>query len=114
MSEPLRFMPPRVQMVDPKTGMVTREWYLFLQGVFDRIGGANGQSSQDIIQDMPDDAGLEEIKATLFATTDAINQTPPVQDPQTLDMILAELSSQRDQITELIKTVQAIQQGTLI
>jgi hypothetical protein len=26
------FIPPRVALVDPNTGMVTRQWYLFFQG----------------------------------------------------------------------------------
>ncbi|AKA60334.1 hypothetical protein P26218_31 [Rhodoferax phage P26218] len=26
------FMPPRVPLVDPNTGMVTRQWYLYFQG----------------------------------------------------------------------------------
>ena len=26
------FVPPRVALVDPKTGMVTRQWYLYFQG----------------------------------------------------------------------------------
>lgn len=125
----LRFVPPRVQMVDER-GIITREWYLFFQGVFDRIGGATGQSSTDLTQDMPDDAGLEETKALLFTGLDglsqgtpmaqtlgeAINQDTPmaVLPQEALSTLIAELQAQRDLIAELTKMVQAIQQGTMI
>jgi hypothetical protein len=95
--------------------MITREWYLFLQGIFDRVGGASGQSSTDLTQDMPDDAGLEEVKSTLFSTQDAFGQSPlPAEMQATLDALQAELSVQRDQIAELLKTVQDLQQGIII
>lgn len=48
MSGALRFVPPRVALVDARTGLITREWYLFLQGVFERVGGAVGLSTTDV------------------------------------------------------------------
>lgn len=30
----IRFVPPRLPLVDVRTGMITREWYLFLQALF--------------------------------------------------------------------------------
>lgn len=44
----LKFVPPRVRFVDPRTGEITREWYLFLQGLFFRAGGATGLSTTDV------------------------------------------------------------------
>lgn len=143
----LRFMPPRVQMVD-KNGMITRQWYLFLQGVFDRIGGAIGPSTTDV--ELSDGVfGGNELGAAIYANVDAVGQLPPTDTPQStdqlqsptlgvdlsleqinllrdalsqdsteqvviLDAILAELASQRDQIAELIKTVQGIQSGSIL
>lgn len=128
MSEPLRFIPPRVQLTDPRTGMINREWYLFFQGVFNRIGGANGSSSNDLVQDMSDDAGLEETKAALFAVADAFGQDalvnvdlsellssqPVLVDQQTLDQLQAELAGLRDQVAELAKALQDLQQSVLL
>lgn len=114
MSEALRFVPPRVAFTDPRTGVITREWYLFLQGVFDRVGGATGQSNAELAQGMPDDAGLEEAKATLFAVRDAADQAPLAQLQQTIEQLQTELATQRDQLTELAKSVQDIQQNTLL
>ena len=34
----VKFIPPRVPLVDPKTGMITREWYLLFQSLFS-LGG---------------------------------------------------------------------------
>lgn len=30
---------PRVGLLDPRTGLMSREWYLFLLTIFDRVGG---------------------------------------------------------------------------
>lgn len=114
MTEALRFIPPRVQLVDPRTGMISREWYLFLQGVFNRVGGANGASTTDITASLFEDAGSSETNALLFTAEQAAGQNPLPADPQTLDLVLAELSAQRDQIAELIKAVQDLQQSVLL
>lgn len=34
--------------MDARTGLITREWYLFLQGIFERVGGAGGLSTTDV------------------------------------------------------------------
>lgn len=47
---PLKFIPPRVPLTDPRTGIISREWYLFLQGIFIRTGAEAGQNS-DVIDD---------------------------------------------------------------
>lgn len=48
MTGAIRFVPPRVALVDARTGLITREWYLFFQGVFERVGGASGLSTTDV------------------------------------------------------------------
>lgn len=110
MTDPLKFIPPRVPLLDSRTGLISREWYLFFQGVFDRIGGSNGQSIPDVIQDLPDDAGLEELKAVTFSQLDGLGQLPPQVEAILVDA-LSELHSLRDQVAELTKTVQDLQQG---
>lgn len=124
--EGLRFVPPRVPLVEPKTGIVTREWYLFLQGVFDRIGGAIGPSTPDIAGSLFEDAGSGETNAMLFTGLDSLAQIPPFPEfqPPGLDQnpvyaetqaillsMQAEIDAQRDLIAELTKTIQGIQQG---
>jgi len=48
MSTPIKFIAPRIPITDPNTGALTREGVLFLQGFFDRIGGATGYSVGDL------------------------------------------------------------------
>lgn len=114
MSESLRFIPPRVQLVDPRTGTISREWYLFFQGVFNRIGGADGASSMDIVASLFEDAGSSETNAMLFELEQAAGQYPTPQ-PLTIEQVLqAEISELRDTVAELKKDLDAIRQGTLI
>ena len=131
MTDPLRFVPPRVALVDPRTGMVAREWYLFFQGVFNRIGGATGESTTDIVASLFEDAGSSETNATLFATEQALSQYPAVHENTvlldgvaqalaqlppdtptlTVESLSAELATVRDQVSELVKEIQSLRQG---
>lgn len=40
--------PVRIPMVDPRTGIVTREWLRFFEGLFQRVGGNLGLSTTDV------------------------------------------------------------------
>ena len=35
-------------MVDPRSGVVTREWMRFFEGLFSRVGGNLGMSTTDV------------------------------------------------------------------
>lgn len=48
----LHFVPPRVPLVDASTGTITREWLLFFQGLYVRVGGSDGISTPDLDQFM--------------------------------------------------------------
>ena len=48
MSTTLPNQPTRIPIVDPRTGIVTREWARFFEGVFQRVGGARGLSTTDV------------------------------------------------------------------
>lgn len=113
MTDPLRFVPPRVQLVDPRTGVISREWYLFFQGVFNRIGGANGSSSTDIASSLFEDAGSSETNAMLFELEQSVSQAPILQ-LLSMDAIQAEISELRDTVSELRKELDAIRQGPSI
>lgn len=111
MTEPLRFVPPRVLPIDPRTGMFSREWYLFFQGMFNRIGGSTGESTSDIVASLFEDAGSSETNAVLFATEQALSQYPPIAVPVSIESLSAELSAVRDQVSELVKEIQSLRQG---
>lgn len=41
------FVPPRVALTDPRTGMITREWFLFLSGIFQAVSGTGASLADD-------------------------------------------------------------------
>jgi hypothetical protein len=111
MSDAIRFVPPRVQLVNPQTGVISREWYLFFQGVFDRIGGATGPSLPDTYVSLFEDAGSSETNAALFVAEQALQQLPPSALAQ-IDQLYAELNGLRELVSELTKEVEALKQAT--
>jgi len=41
--------PPRVALIDPRTGLISREWYRFFLNMFQLVGeGKNTASLQDV------------------------------------------------------------------
>lgn len=97
------FVPPRVPFVDMRTGMITREWYLFLQKLFDpqadlaltdalllgldTIGGQDAQFYE----------GMQELRqAPVLATLIAIDDVAPI------------LGLLRDEIAELRKAIEGL------
>lgn len=112
MSNPLRFIPPRVALTDAKTGMISREWYLFFQGMFDRVGGASAPSIPDIVVAAETYPPSRESDATLYALEQAQGQLPPTTERPDIAHLIAEVAALRDQLAELTKTVDGIYQGT--
>lgn len=102
MSGTIFFAPLRVPVVDAATGLMSRDWYLFFQAMFLRIGGTNGQSNDDLLQGIPEELGAAELIANQLTATDGLAQA------------LADVSSMRDQLAELTKRVNDIQQGTML
>jgi hypothetical protein len=43
-----RIIPPRVAFTDPRTGMISRAWYLFLLNLFNQAGGSSGVTLEDV------------------------------------------------------------------
>lgn len=114
MSNPIFFAPLRVPVIDARTGLMSREWYLFFQAMFLRIGGANGQSNDDLLQGVPEELGAAELLALQLTASDAVAQiTPPISAATVYDM-LGELNSMRDQMAEVTKRLNDIQQGTML
>lgn len=110
MSGALKFVPPRVDFLDSRTGKISREWYMFLQGVFTRIGGAEGFSTTDLSESLFEDAGSGETNAMVFDLERAAGQMPP-QEYCVPDLILAELSALRELVAEQNKEIDALKQA---
>jgi hypothetical protein len=105
-----------VALVDSRTGLISREWYLFFQGVFDRIGGPDGPSIPDVDASLFEDAGNGETNAMLFTAEQALAQLPPDSNLRygqyTIDVLTEQVASLREQIAVLLSEVQAIKQST--
>lgn len=128
MTEALRFVPPRVALVDPRTGMIAREWYLFFQGLFIRVGGADGMGTSELEASLFEDAGSSETNAMLFMLEQDTGQVPPAQqstpDPtldqspprylDAVDTLTTELSELQARVTELVKEIDALKQSVLL
>ena len=74
----------------------TRPWFLFLQALWTRQGGASAPDTTDLVQ--------------------RFGQEPQAQDQMAaaVERLQGEVAEQREQIAELHKEIQAIRQGTLI
>lgn len=128
MSSTINFVPPRVPLVDPKTGIVTREWYLFLLGVFQRIGGATGPSTPDLSNSLFEDAGSGETNSVLFSLDQAVgqqplfpelsatyeDQSPAPQAAGTVDDLRAEVAALREQLCVAETTLNDLKQSILL
>ena len=51
MSTTLKFTPPRVPFADSR-GYISREWQLFLAGLYERVGGSVSQSIPEVTADV--------------------------------------------------------------
>lgn len=74
--------PARVPLVDPSTGVITREWYRFFEQVFSRVGGTYSQTNNELAVDLHDDAGIEETKVDVLRLRDELGVMPPVAATQ--------------------------------
>lgn len=113
MSEIIKFIPPRVPLTDPRSGIISREWFLFFQGVFTRIGGATGTSTEDNAISAFEDAGSGETNAMLFSVEQALMQLPVSEQPlpSEIDQLRTELNGLRELVAEMAKDIQALKQA---
>jgi hypothetical protein len=87
-----QIMPPRVPLVDARTGMISREWYRFFFNQFEKVG-----NSSESLEDLQ--TGPVATDTFAFEITKDINQfaIQPAQDGAI------------DQIAEMQKQIQALQ-----
>ena len=115
MSGTLNQQPARVPLVDPQTGVITREWYKFFEQLFVRSGGSIAPTNDDLARDLPEDAGIEETKADLYRLRDEANSQPPTGGFFT--PVPAEdgrLQALEAELARLVKEVEALKQGVIL
>lgn len=42
---PTQITAPRVPIVDPQTGLISREWFRFINSMYEQLGGGTGAAS---------------------------------------------------------------------
>lgn len=90
----------------------SRPWFLFFQKLLDRVGGSSGDSIPDVIESVEADDGNSETTRALYALTDQVASLPGLPEFTPLDFMAEELRAVRDELTELRKAVEGLQQGT--
>lgn len=91
-----------VTYVDPSGKMVfSRTWFLFFQQLFERVGGASGPSLPDIAESLDDGDSDTQLSSAVYALTDEVRAR-------------AEVNGLREEVAELRKLVEGIQQGTAL
>jgi hypothetical protein len=102
---PTPITPPRVPLIDPRTGLIDRAWYLFFL------------SLNDIATGVIDDSGLTFSSESLLASYDAallsVNQElqtlPPVVTLPVPDVLTDCCSALESQVAEMQKQIEALQ-----
>lgn len=103
--------PSRIPLVDPQTGLITREWQRYFTGLYQRAGGAQGDSTADLSESAFDDAGTEEQEMALYALADAEGQRPAFAELPAIDLLAAEVAHLREEVAVLRQQINDINQG---
>lgn len=77
----IALLPPRVPLVNPTSGVMSKEWYLFFQQIYERVGGADGASNTDLDLSQFNDAGIEEARLDIISLRDQIESVPLLDIP---------------------------------
>lgn len=102
---PTPITPPRVPLIDPRTGLIDRAWYLFFL------------SLQDIATSVVEDVDLATDSISLIASYDQVLQTlaqevqtqPPVVTLPVSDVLTDCCSALESQVAEMQKQIEALQ-----
>ena len=84
--------PPRVPLVDERTGLISREWYRFLLNLFTLTGSGQSNATLEDLQHAPNS---DTAVATVQAELAAVQQASQTQPAVTVDQ-WAELAKQVD------------------
>lgn len=106
-TNPVYFAPMRVPLVDPDTGIITREWYFLLQAMFQRSNNLQDLqqlpiSSPEANEALADIAALQNVSPapSVFVASD--------------EQLIEQLAQTRELVADLITQIQAIRQGTIL
>lgn len=112
MSEVFRIPSDRQPLDREGVVFISRPWFLFLQGLFTRAGGATGGSvEEDEVGPLSADSSMT---SALMQSIQGMQCAPILQLEQQVEHLESQLSSQRDEIAELRRYVEGLAAGTII
>lgn len=93
--------PIRIPVVD-SAGMMTQAWKKWATSIYNRVGGPIAATNNELSESLPEDAGIEELKALLFSLADSSGQAAQSAAPiPPDDWMLAPTSSVQSLDTEI-------------
>lgn len=105
---------PRVDFIDPRTGLMAREWYRFFFNLFNLTGGGTTDTSLADLQIGPPvydvtgaiDQNLDSVRLSLQSDTvqDALSELKKQVEA-------LEANSQQEQFSELLKRIEGLEQS---
>ena len=124
----LNRQPPRVPMVDPKTGLITREWDRFFSDTFIRLGGIEAPTITELDISMPEDSGVAELEMFARSIDNEFSQLPahvhPLPDDLTqtpvqvlmveVEALQMQIRDMGEQIAVLMAQINEVKQGTML
>lgn len=111
----VQFISPREPLVDPHTGLVTRNWFLFFQGLFSMTGTGVPNDEIDTIGTAT--SSLNDVFLTsIDLVANDFNQTPVAPAPIffAADDVLPAIGALHDRISTLEKVINDLQQGGIM
>ena len=72
---------PRVDFIDPRTGQISREWYLFLLNLYRLVGGGANSDSITDLQKGPSSSSLEGQFSEALDRIGLLETAPPIVPP---------------------------------
>ena len=99
---------------DRRPVYITREWLQYLAvSLYERVGGIEAPSNNELVVSDDDDAGLEETKSVLYRLANDIQQAPPTYEQQRIETLETQVSELLSLCAELQKQINDINQGVL-
>lgn len=99
---PTPITPPRVPLIDPRTGLIDRAWYLFFLSLFNATD-EGGDVSPDVV------SLIAAYDATLRAVNQELQTLPPVVNLPAPDVLTDCCSALEAKIAEMQKQIEALQ-----
>ena len=116
MSE-VQLVAPRVPFLDERTGMVSREWYLFFNNSFTRMGGNVALTNVQL------ESSITEVTNNVFEGNNFVpsipdqiipgDVSPPIQFYQD-DYLLMQVNYLMEKVADLENQLNSLKQGAIV